>query len=116
MIFEILQIITEDVSNYFGGNLVSLDNIASVVSEQGDSGGTSTDIILTLLNLQEETTLKNRSNYSVTGTSITNKNQTINPLTKYGFIEVTHAGNKFPNPSANHLIPDNNNFFSEIYI
>ena len=39
-----------------------------------------------------------------------------NPLTKYGFIEVTHAGDTFPNPSANHLIPDNNNFFSEIYI
>ncbi|MFD1614246.1 hypothetical protein [Gelatiniphilus marinus] len=41
---------------------------------------------------------------------------TANPLTKYGFIEVIHAGDKFPNPSANHLIPDNNNFFSEIYI
>ncbi|WOD42830.1 hypothetical protein [Hwangdonia lutea] len=41
---------------------------------------------------------------------------TVNPLTKYGFIEVVHAGDKFPNPSANHLIPDNNNFFSEIYI
>ncbi|WP_418604231.1 hypothetical protein [Hwangdonia sp.] len=41
---------------------------------------------------------------------------TTNPLTKYGFIEVNHAGDKFPNPSANHLIPDNNNFFSEIYI
>ncbi|MEW4922912.1 hypothetical protein [Algibacter sp. 2305UL17-15] len=40
----------------------------------------------------------------------------VNPLTKNGFIEVTHAGDKFPNPSANHLIPDNNNFFSEIYI
>jgi len=39
-----------------------------------------------------------------------------NPLTKYGFIEVTHNGDKFPNPNANHLIPDNNNFFSEIYI
>ena len=38
------------------------------------------------------------------------------PLTKYGFIEVTHAGDKFPNPNASHLIPDNNNFFSEIYI
>lgn len=41
---------------------------------------------------------------------------TANPLTKHGFIEVIHAGDTFPNPSANHLIPDNNNFFSEIYI
>lgn len=39
-----------------------------------------------------------------------------NPLTKYGFIEILHNGNKFPNPSANHLIPETNNFFSEIYI
>ncbi len=41
---------------------------------------------------------------------------TTNPLTKFGFVEVTHNGDKFPNPNANHLIPDNNNFFSEIYI
>ena len=40
----------------------------------------------------------------------------VQPLTKNGFVEVTHAGDTFPNPNANQLIPDNNNFFSEIYI
>ena len=38
------------------------------------------------------------------------------PLTKYGFIEIMHNGDKFPNPTANHLIQDTNTFFSEIYI
>lgn len=78
MIFEVLQIITEDVNNYIGGSPVSLDNIASVASEQGDSGSTSTDIILTLLNLQEETTLKNKPNYAVEGTRISYKNNIVN--------------------------------------
>jgi len=78
MIFEVLQIITEELNNYFEGNPVSLENIASVTSEQGNSGGTATDIILTLLNLQEETTLKNTPNYSVNGTNITYKNPIIN--------------------------------------
>ena len=39
-----------------------------------------------------------------------------NPLTKFGFIEVEHNGDKFPNPSANQIIIDNNIFFSDIYI
>lgn len=78
MIYEVLQIITEEVNSYFEGNPVSLDNIASVASEQGDGGGTATDIILTMLNLQEEVTLKNTPNYSVTGTSITYKNPRVN--------------------------------------
>jgi len=39
-----------------------------------------------------------------------------NPLTKFGFIEVEHNGDKFPNPNANQIITDNNNFFSDIYI
>lgn len=78
MVFEVLQIITEEVNNYFGGSPVSLDNIASVSSEQGDSGGTSTDVILTLLNLQEEATLKNRPNLAVEGTRVTHKNNIVN--------------------------------------
>lgn len=78
MLFEVLQIITEEVNGYFEGNPVSMDNIASIASEQGDTTGTATDIILTLLNLQEEVTLKNRPNYSVTGTNITYKNHIVN--------------------------------------
>ncbi|MEW4922911.1 DUF4255 domain-containing protein [Algibacter sp. 2305UL17-15] len=78
MIFEVLQIITEEVNNYFGTNPVSLDNIASVASEQGDGGATSTDVILTLLNLQEEAALKNKPNYAVEGSRITYKNNIVN--------------------------------------
>ena len=79
MLFEVVQIITEDVNGYLNSNSVSLDNIASVVaSEQGSNGDATTDIILTLLNLQEETTLKNTPNYSVTGTRVAYKNPIIN--------------------------------------
>ncbi|MFD1163820.1 MULTISPECIES: DUF4255 domain-containing protein [Hwangdonia] len=78
MIFEVLQIITEDVNNFFGDSPVSLDNIASVASEQGDNTGASSDIILSLLNLQEEATLKNKPNYAVEGTRISYKNNIVN--------------------------------------
>lgn len=78
MVFEVLQILTQEVNSFLGGSLVSLDNIASVASEQGDSGGPTTDIILTLLNIQEEPTLKNKPNYAVEGTRITHKNNIVN--------------------------------------
>ena len=39
-----------------------------------------------------------------------------NPLTKHGFIEIDHNGDKFPNPTANQIKRETNNFFSEIYI
>lgn len=77
MIFEVLQIITEEVNTYFKGNSVSLGNIANVVSEQDDNHG-ATDIILTLLNLQEETTLKNNPNYVVEGHKVIYKNPIVN--------------------------------------
>jgi len=78
MIFEVLQIITEDVNGYLNSNSVSLDNIATVASEQGDTNGSTTDIILTLLNIQEEGTLKNTPNYSVNGTTVAYKNPIVN--------------------------------------
>jgi len=78
MLFEVLQILTEDVNGYLNGNDVSLDNIATVASEQGDNNGSTTDIILTLLHIQEEATLKNTPNYAVTGTNVSYKNPVVN--------------------------------------
>ncbi len=78
MIFEVLQIITEEINNYFEGNPVSLENIASVSTEQGEGANGTTDIILSLLNLQEEITLKNTPNYSLNGNKITYKNPIVN--------------------------------------
>ncbi|SEC21709.1 Protein of unknown function [Tenacibaculum sp. MAR_2009_124] len=73
MIFEVLQIITEDLNDYLGENAVALSNIASVDGE-GSSPGNSPDISLSLVNLQEEFSLKNTSNNYTNGTSVSYKN------------------------------------------
>lgn len=38
------------------------------------------------------------------------------PLTKYGFIEIVHEGETYPNPNANQLNSETNTYFSELYI
>lgn len=78
MIFEVLQILTEEVNNYFESNPVTLDNIAVIASDTGDNGNSGSDIILTLLNLQEESTLKNTPNYTINGTKVIYKNPKVN--------------------------------------
>ena len=77
MIFEVLQIITEEVNGYFEGNPVSLDNIATLDSE-GDNQNGTTDIVLSLLNTQEESTLKNDPNKFVNGNRVSLKNPKVN--------------------------------------
>lgn len=74
MIFEVLKVITEEVNTYLKPltpNKVSLDNIANL-DQEGD--GDSSGIILSLLNMQEEFTLKNRSNHRIEGTEVTYQN------------------------------------------
>lgn len=73
MIFEVLQIITEDLNDYLGENAVALANIAMSDGE-GNSPGNSPDISLSLINLQEEFTLKNTPNNYISGTTVSYKN------------------------------------------
>jgi hypothetical protein len=77
MIFEVLQVIKEEVNGYFEGNPVSLDNIATIDSDTGDGNNGASDIILSLLNMQEEVTLKNVPNSYINGTKVTYKNPKI---------------------------------------
>jgi len=77
MIFEVLQVIKEEVNGYFEGNPVSLDNIATIDSDTGDGNNGAGDIILSLLNMQEEVTLKNVPNSYINGTKVTYKNPKI---------------------------------------
>lgn len=77
MIFEVLQIITEELNTYFPGNTVSMGNVANLDSEQDDNGG-ATEVMLTLLNLQEETSLKNNPNYAVEGHKVIYRNPVVN--------------------------------------
>ena len=76
MIFEILQVISEEVNRYFEGNPISLENIATIDTEGGD-GGPTTDIVLSLLNLNEEYTLKNKANHHISGTTVHYKNPAV---------------------------------------
>lgn len=77
MIFEVLQVITEEANSYFKGNPISLDNIATIEGDTTDSSE-PTDIILTLLNLQEEFTLKNIPNNYENGNKVEYKNPKVN--------------------------------------
>lgn len=78
MIFEVLQVISEELNNYFEGSPVSLENIATVDDETGDDQNSSSDIILTLLSLQEEFALKNVSNHYINSTDVSYKNPKVN--------------------------------------
>lgn len=80
MIFEVLQIITEDVNHFFDQETeekpVSLENIAFVDSEEEEPSD-SNNIVLSLLHTEEETTLKNLSNHEIEGTKVVYKNNKV---------------------------------------
>ena len=73
MIYETLQVIKEEVDAYFDGSTISLENIATL-EDEGDGGGDSGDIILSLINMQEEFSLKNNHNNYVNGTDVNYQN------------------------------------------
>ena len=77
MIFQVLQIIKEELNGYFTDeNPVELANIATIAS--GEDNNEESDIILTLINIDEESTLKNVPNYKVEGTTVSYKNPKVN--------------------------------------
>lgn len=69
MIYEALQIISEQLDNYLSSqglnNLVVLENIAMIETTTENSDKLTNSVVLTLLNLEEETSLKNLPNYTV---------------------------------------------------
>jgi hypothetical protein len=69
MIYETLQILKEQLDVYFSdeglGNIITLENIALWESGSEDASRVAGKVILTLINLEEETTLKNIPNYKV---------------------------------------------------
>lgn len=79
MIFELLQVLKEEVNNYLGEELVILNNIATIDEEGADNGNNpAVDIFLTLINIQEEHTLKNIPNYTIQGDKVAYKNPKVN--------------------------------------
>lgn len=69
MIYETLQILKEQLEVYFSdeglGKIIALENIALWESGSEDASKVVGKVILTLINLEEETTLKNIPNYKV---------------------------------------------------
>jgi len=75
MIYESLQIISEQLDNYLTAaglkNLVALENISLLETTTENSLKLIDHVVLTLLNLEEEATLKNLPNYTVINKSTT---------------------------------------------
>ena len=69
MIYEALQIISEQLNLYLSSegliNLVKLENIALLQPSADNSEKVDGKVVLTLINLDEEKTLKNLPNYKV---------------------------------------------------
>ncbi len=76
MIFQVLQIIKEELNGYFTDeDPVELANIATISSGDGEEDA---DIALTLINIDEEPTLKNVPNYKIEGSTVSYKNPKVN--------------------------------------
>jgi len=69
MIYETLQILQEQLENYFVevglGKIIVLENISLWESGSQDVAKIENKVVLTLLNLQEESTLKNTPAYKI---------------------------------------------------
>jgi hypothetical protein len=69
MIYEALQIISEQLENYLSSqglsNLVKLENIAILESASENAANVNGKVVLTLLNLEEDSTQKNLPNFKV---------------------------------------------------
>lgn len=77
VIFETLSILSKEISAYLGSSDVVVDNISAL--EQGDEEGNMTNrLVITLLNIEEEKTLKNFPNTSMKDGRIQYKNPVVN--------------------------------------
>lgn len=76
MIFETLKILSEEVDAYLGAGVdVVVENVTKLDEPDGD---VEQDVIVTLLNIEEEKTLKNFPNNSVKNGRVQYKNPKVN--------------------------------------
>ena len=82
MIFETLQILKEQLEAYLVisgfGKIVTLDNIALWQSGNEDATRIEGKVVLTLIKLDEETTLKNNPNYKINNGKTEYRNPPVN--------------------------------------
>ncbi len=81
MIYETLQILQEQLENYFDeiglGKIIVLDNIALWDSSPDDANKVKDKVVLSLLKLEEETTLKNTPHFKLQNNTTQYKNPPI---------------------------------------
>ncbi len=78
MIFETLKILSEEVDRYLETSTITIENVAIVDSQNDRADDLNDDIILTLVNMEEETTLKNFPNRQLDGDQMRYKNPKVN--------------------------------------
>jgi hypothetical protein len=83
MIYEVLQIVTDEVNNYLESleldRSVQLDNIAMIEQDKSDTTIDMDDsVVLTMLNMDEEKTMKNFPNYKTEASTVSYQNNKIN--------------------------------------
>ncbi|EAZ83092.1 DUF4255 domain-containing protein [Algoriphagus machipongonensis] len=83
MIFEVLKILTDEVNQNFKGlemedSEVVLNNVALIDSQQDVATELQNKVILSMINLREEVTMKNFPNNVLEGTKVTYKNPKLN--------------------------------------
>lgn len=82
MLFEVIQIITEQVNSYLEEcglqKSVVPDNIAMIDLQNDDNKTMNDKVVFSLLNIQEETSLKNFPNKSFENSKVISKNNIIN--------------------------------------
>jgi hypothetical protein len=82
MLFEVIQIITEQVNSYLEecglDKSVVAENIGILESQDENADNLKNKVALSLLNIQEENTLKNFPNKSFEGSKVVYKNNILN--------------------------------------
>jgi len=78
MIFEILKILSEEINNYYGEEIVLLENISILESNSDRASEMEDKIILTLVNIKEEPTLKNYTSTTYANGLVNHQNPAIN--------------------------------------
>lgn len=82
MIFETLQILKEQLENYFTeeglGKIIALDNIALWQSGSEDATRIEDKVVMTLLKIEEESTLKNVPNIRISEGKTEYRNPVVN--------------------------------------
>ncbi len=77
MIFEVLKILSEQVENYITST-VKMENVSIVDSQNDNAQGINDKVLMTLINTQEESTLKNFPNKAISGDLVQTRNPIIN--------------------------------------